>query len=130
MKFTGLPPLIISAGGERIVFVAQVKTIAMTFKGFAGDLTQTDPAKPGRRPRKVFIDDRFTDPKSFKYLCAEIAAYGRNAHFRHHFNDAFIYGFKIVVDRLGFVDLDERLLDLILDRFDSQIRIYSRRSVT
>ena len=102
----------------------------VTHQNFSRDFGDTDPADPAPCVAEVFVDQLSTQAHGLEYLCARVGVNRSDSHLRHHFEHAEICCSQVVVRRsLRIYPGKFVLLAEGLDRFESKIRVDSRRTV-
>src|SRR5881396_880563 len=95
------------------------------------DFIQPYAADPRRSVRKVSIDEILIQADGFEDLSTTITLQRRDAHLRHDFQHALLYGFRVVIHRFAMIDgCQKSLPDHVVQSFESQVRINGRCSVT
>ncbi len=72
---------------------------------FAGDLLEPDALDHRGRAREILVDELRVQPDRFEDLRAAIGLVGRNAHLRHHLEQALADRLDVALDDLLLVDL-------------------------
>ncbi len=91
-----------------------------------GDLVEADAAEPADRAGEVALDELLAEPDGLEDLGPGVAGDGRDAHLRHHLEDALAARLDVVAQRLVRVDVAEpvhALGDEVLDRLERQVRV-------
>src|SRR5437870_4428692 len=97
---------------------------SMTFLSLSSDHVEANARNLRRSPGEVFIDDVLIEPDRFEDLSAAIALGRGDAHLGHDFQQAFVKGFDIVLDRMIVIRAGKLpLANEIIESFESQVRI-------
>ena len=132
MELAILAVLVLAVDFQRVA-VQRIgrKRPRMLLLRFPRHFFQTDAADSRRRPGKILIDQLLAQPDRFENLRAAVGLDGRDAHLRHHFDDAFVDGFVVAFDGVMVTDvLAAALVDHVVQTFVSQIGIDRLHAVT
>ncbi|KYD27008.1 hypothetical protein B4109_1239 [Geobacillus stearothermophilus] len=88
VMFAVAPPLQLAACIEHIVFMPRSESGFVAHFRFFRNFRKPDAADLRCRAGEVFLNDIVADADRFKNLRAAVALHRRNAHFRHHFDNA------------------------------------------
>ena len=125
VNFAVIAPLVLAAGGQHVaVDLSFRKSRVVAGQHFLGDHVKADAADAGGGPGEIVVDHVLAQADGLEHLRAAIALDGRDAHLRHHLDDALGGRLHVVLAGGLVVEVGQQTLaDHVVDGLERDIRV-------
>src|SRR3984893_5696799 len=130
MRFSAYAEGVIAANVQGMAIERRIaEGFFMAANGFLRDFGKPDAADPGRGSAEIAIDEIVRETDRLENLRAAIGLVSRNAHFRHHLQEALVDRLDVALARLMAIDFIRTLVRDGVERLEGEVGVNRFRSV-